>query len=50
MNEPADPKVTANTVATTAGRRYRCSECGAEVICTRSGAGTLVCHGQEMQS
>jgi hypothetical protein len=50
MNDAAAEEPTSTAVGTTAGRRFRCVECGAEVICTRSGVGTLLCHGQEMQS
>ena len=31
------------------GKRYVCSQCGAEFIVIRSGSGALVCCGQPMQ-
>ncbi len=31
------------------GKIYVCSACGAQVIVTKGGAGTLKCCGQEMQ-
>jgi desulfoferrodoxin-like iron-binding protein len=30
------------------GKRYVCGKCGAEVIVTKAGGGTLVCCGQDM--
>jgi len=30
------------------GKRYVCGKCGAEVIITKAGGGTLVCCGQDM--
>jgi desulfoferrodoxin-like iron-binding protein len=30
------------------GKRYMCGKCGAEVIITKAGGGTLVCCGQDM--
>jgi desulfoferrodoxin-like iron-binding protein len=30
------------------GKRYLCSKCGAEVIITKAGGGTLICCGQDM--
>ena len=31
------------------GERYRCNECGNEVVVTEVGGGTLVCCGQDME-
>jgi desulfoferrodoxin-like iron-binding protein len=31
------------------GKRYRCAKCGAEVIITKGGGGTIMCHGQPME-
>jgi desulfoferrodoxin-like iron-binding protein len=31
------------------GKRYRCSKCGAEVLCTKSGGGEVVCCGELMK-
>ena len=31
------------------GEMYRCNECGNEVIVTKTGGGTLVCCGQDME-
>lgn len=36
-------------VANEAGKRVRCEECGAEVVVTKGGEGTVSCHGQPMQ-
>jgi hypothetical protein len=30
------------------GKRYRCEQCGLEVICVRAGAGRFSCHGAPM--
>jgi desulfoferrodoxin-like iron-binding protein len=30
------------------GKRYRCQVCGTEVLCVKTGEGTIVCCGQEM--
>jgi desulfoferrodoxin-like iron-binding protein len=31
------------------GKRYVCKKCGAEVIITRAGNGTIMCCGQPME-
>jgi desulfoferrodoxin-like iron-binding protein len=31
------------------GKRYQCAECGAEVLVSSAGAGTLLCHGAPMK-
>ena len=31
------------------GKRYKCQECGTEVLCTKAGDGTVVCCGKEME-
>jgi desulfoferrodoxin-like iron-binding protein len=31
------------------GKRYVCTKCGAEVIITKAGVGTVLCCGQDMQ-
>ena len=31
------------------GEKYRCNECGNEVIVTKAGGGILVCCGQDME-
>ena len=31
-----------------AGKRYECAKCGAQVIVTKAGAGTLTCQGASM--
>ena len=31
------------------GKRFECTECGTEVLCTKAGEGTVQCCGQEMQ-
>ena len=35
-------------MATRLGKRYECTACGAELICTKPGDGRLVCCGNEM--
>jgi desulfoferrodoxin-like iron-binding protein len=30
------------------GKRYRCQQCGTEVLCLKPGGGVLRCHGQPM--
>lgn len=32
-----------------AGKRYTCTTCGTQVMCTKSGAGRVTCHGQAME-
>jgi desulfoferrodoxin-like iron-binding protein len=36
-------------MANPVGKRFVCKKCGAEVIVTRGGNGTLRCCGQEME-
>ncbi|MBN1848732.1 MAG: desulfoferrodoxin [Deltaproteobacteria bacterium] len=36
-------------MANKAGKRYKCSKCGAEFIVTRGGDGQLKCCGQPME-
>ncbi|NLT66409.1 MAG: hypothetical protein GXX84_07370 [Acidobacteria bacterium] len=36
-------------MANQVGKRYKCAKCGAEVIVTRSGEGTVKCCGQAME-
>ena len=36
-------------MANQVGKRYICKKCGAELIVTRRGDGTLYCCGQEME-
>jgi hypothetical protein len=36
-------------VANQLGKRYRCGECGMEVLCTKAGGGGISCHGKEME-
>lgn len=31
------------------GKRYRCSVCGTEALCTKAGDGTVTCHDKEME-
>jgi len=31
------------------GKRYKCETCGAEVLVTKPGDGSLSCHDQEME-
>ena len=31
------------------GKRYACEVCGSETLCTKAGAGSVHCCGQEMQ-
>lgn len=31
-----------------AGKRKKCETCGAEVVVTKGGEGTLQCHGSDM--
>jgi desulfoferrodoxin-like iron-binding protein len=32
------------------GKRYRCSVCGTEILCTKAGEGTAVCCDKEMEA
>jgi desulfoferrodoxin-like iron-binding protein len=36
-------------MANQVGKRYKCVKCGAEVIITRAGNGTVQCCGQPME-
>jgi desulfoferrodoxin-like iron-binding protein len=36
-------------MANQVGKRYRCTVCGAEVIITKGGDGTIMCHGKPME-
>lgn len=31
------------------GKRYKCQACGTEVLCVKSGEGTIACDGKEME-
>ena len=35
-------------MASQLGKRYRCSVCGTEALCTKAGEGELVCDGKPM--
>lgn len=32
------------------GKRYRCSKCGTEILCTKAGEGIVICCGQPMET
>ncbi len=32
------------------GKRYRCSKCGTEVLCTKDSKSAITCCGQEMET
>jgi desulfoferrodoxin-like iron-binding protein len=36
-------------MANQVGKRYRCEVCGAEVIITKGGDGTITCDGKPME-
>jgi desulfoferrodoxin-like iron-binding protein len=36
-------------MANQVGKRYRCTKCGAEMIITKAGAGTIICCGIPME-
>jgi desulfoferrodoxin-like iron-binding protein len=36
-------------MANQVGKRYLCTKCGAEMIITKAGAGTITCCGQPME-
>ena len=36
-------------MASQLGKRYSCSVCSTEVLCVKSGDGTITCDGQEME-
>jgi len=31
------------------GKRFKCQNCGTEVLCTKAGDGAVVCCGKEME-
>jgi len=37
-------------VANQLGKRYRCTKCGTEVLCTKAGEGQIICCDQPMQT
>jgi len=37
------------SMANQVGKRYRCTKCGAEMIITKGGDGTITCCGQPME-
>lgn len=39
----------AQIEGTAAGKRYQCSSCGAQLLCTKPGTGQLVCCGAPME-
>jgi Desulfoferrodoxin, N-terminal domain len=41
--------IRGELVSNQAGKRLRCEECGAEVVVTKGGEGSVACHGQPMQ-
>ncbi len=36
-------------MASQLGKRYRCQNCGTEVLCVKAGEGAVVCCGKEME-
>ncbi len=36
-------------MASQLGKRYRCQVCGTEVLCVKSGPGSVTCCGQEVK-
>ena len=36
-------------MASQLGKRYRCKQCGTEVLSVKGGEGNLICCGQEME-
>ncbi len=36
-------------MASQLGKRYKCSVCGTEVLCVKSGSGSVACDGKEME-
>jgi desulfoferrodoxin-like iron-binding protein len=43
------PFYRRNKMANQLGKRFKCEVCGSEVLCTKAGAGTVVCDGKEME-
>jgi hypothetical protein len=41
--------MTEEAVGNLIGKRYRCEECGTEVICVRAGTGGVGCHARRME-
>jgi desulfoferrodoxin-like iron-binding protein len=37
-------------VANSLGKRYSCAKCGTEILCTKAGAGEVVCCGEPMKT
>jgi desulfoferrodoxin-like iron-binding protein len=35
-------------MASNLGKRYRCPECGTEILCAKAGEGSLTCCGEPM--
>lgn len=49
VDGPVDETIRGTVVSNEAGKRMRCEQCGAEVVVTKGGDGTVTCHGQPMQ-
>ncbi len=49
--KPAAGQATATQKPVTmqAGKRYKCTQCGSEMLVIKPGKGTLRCCGQDMQ-
>jgi Desulfoferrodoxin, N-terminal domain len=41
--------VTADEPTNAIGKRYRCPDCGLELLCVKAGDGRFGCHGQPME-
>jgi hypothetical protein len=40
--------MTADADENQLGKRYRCDQCGTEIMCLKRGDGRFVCHGIKM--
>lgn len=45
MSEPGNQPDPGNQL----GKRYRCADCGLELLCLVAGSGRFTCHGSAMQ-
>ncbi len=45
---PPQAPDSRKSVAMQAGKRYKCAQCGSEMLVIKAGKGTLRCCGQEM--
>jgi len=46
---PQGIRISEERVMSQLGKRYRCSVCGTEILCTKAGEGVAVCCDKDME-